>query len=788
MRRSYAVLGVLGVLVVPAFAQSPETLRDDYKLLQSWRYRTAPLEVPAGGIRWSFGEASWTLESGRIRLAEPTSGGAVTGFVFEGQGRLRIAVPDPIELAQLRRFAGKPDLRAIDEPFTTLVLRSSSELPLEGITVPPAGGFGPHEIARERQESWLAMRLDDADARVVAALATPGDRYLLADAKTDGFGWLTYEYDGLRMEEIRVSRMNPNVAREEVWLSLDRAEDRGQDGRPVPKAWSPPIDIEHVDVAVDLTKPARDPGWVHGVFRTSLRFQPTARTDGARAVQLVLHPWARVTAVREEGVDLPFLRDPTGTRTSSLDNRVHDDSLVVLLAAPLARGQARRLEVEYELDLLNYAPGRSWYPGVESGETLLLDRHTARLELVTRKKHEIRAMGRREEGSGADGEGKGERSVWIVDHPVKMLTFSFAEHFLEKRMERAEGLPQVVCFGPRVGSTSENKFWNVGADVVNSINYFQQLFASKLPSHQVYVTGIQGGHGQSFDGFIHMAEGSFDITRPGATELFRAHEVAHQWWGHLVGSASYRDVWLGEAFAEYSAMMFVEATMKNGPALFQEIVKTSGEELNGSLKSGFSKFARPGVSLVNRAHGDRIGPIGHGWRANTGEAPTAYSSQVYTKGALVLHMLRGLLRDMTRSDQTFVNVLRDFIHTHQGGYPTTRDFQAVVAKHAPADWSWFFDQWVYGTAIPSYRWSYSVAGTPNAQGKWVTTLKVRQSDVPAGFKMAVPVAADLADGRGGRLRVLVDEPEETFQLEFPEKPKSLVFNPGDEVLSKTKKE
>ncbi len=785
MRQSYAVLGVLGVLAVPALAQSPEALRDDYKLLQAWRYRTAPVEVPSGGIRWSFGEATWTLESGRIRLAEPTFAGAVTGLVFEGKGRLRIDVPDPIELAQLRRFAGKPELQAIDEPFTTLVLRSASELPLEGVAVPPAGGFGPHETARERQENWLTMRLDDVDARVVAALATPGDRYLRADAKTDGFGWLTYDYDGLRIEEIRVSRMNPNVAVEEVWLSLDRAEDRGQDGRPNPKAWSPPVDIEHVDVAVDLTKPARDAGWTHGVFRSSVRFQPTARTEGARAVQFALHPWARVTAVREEGADLPFLRDPTGTRTSSLDNRVHDDALVVLLAKPLARGQARRLEVEYELDLLNYAPGRSWYPGVESGETLLIDMHTARLELATRKKHEIRAMGRRTEGSGDDG----ERSVWIVDHPIKMLTFSFAEHFLEKRMDRAEGLPQVVCFGPRVGSTSENKFWNVGADVVNSINFFQQLFASKLPSHSVYVTGIQAGHGQSFDGFIHMAEGSFDIARPGATELFRAHEVAHQWWGHLVGAASYRDVWLGEAFAEYSAMMFVEATMKDGAGIFQEIVKTSSDQLNGSIKSEFSTFARPGLSLLNRSvHAERTGPIGHGWRANTGEVPTAYFSQVYTKGALVLHMLRGLLRDMTRGDQTFIKVLRDFIQTHQGGYPTTRDFQAVVAKHAPADWSWFFDQWVYGTAIPSYRWSYSLADAPNAQGKWVATLKVRQSDVPAGFKMPVPVVAELPGNRAGRLRVLVDQPEESFQLEFPAKPKNLIFNPNDEVLSKTKKE
>ena len=786
------LLAVPLLLVLPSassLAQTPESLRADYDLLQQGRYRSAPIEVPSGGLRWSFGEGTWTLESGRLWLAEPTAGGAVTGLVFEGKGRFRMNVPDPFELAQLRRLARRPDLQAIDEPFSLLVLRTSGELPLEGLAVPPAAGFAPQAHARERHEHWLTMRVEDVNARVLAALHTPGDRYLRADVKTEGFGWLTYDYDGLRIEEIRLTSFHPTYPYPEVWVSLDRAEDRDARGRPGSgAAWVPTVDVEHVDAAVDLTKPGRDQGWTAGRFRVGLRFQPTPRSDGARALLFELSPFAKVTAVREEGRELPFVRDHVGGRTTFLDNRFHDDSLLVFLDKPLARGQERRLDFEYDMELLNYAPGRSWYPGVEGDEIILRDPHTARLEFTVRKKHEIRAMGRREEGSGEGEDEKGSTSVWVVEEPAKMLTFSFAEHFHEEKVGGESDLPEVICFGPRVGVTSKNKFWNVGADVVNSINFFQQLFAAPLPERTLYVTGIQGYHGQSFDGFIHMAEGSFDVTSPGATELFRAHEVAHQWWGHLVGPATYRDTWLGEAFAEYSAMMFVEASMKDGRKLFQEMVRTSGEELNGSIKSGFSKFARPSLSRVNRAHGDRIGPIGHGWRASTGEAPTGYTSQVYTKGALVLHMLHGLLRDMTKSDQAFVDVLRDFVRTHRGGYPSTGDFQAVVAKRVPADWSWFFDQWVYDTAIPAYRWSYTVANAPNEKGEWIASLTVRQSDVPAGFRMPVPVAVELPGGRAGRLRVMVHQPEETFQLRFPEKPKSLVFNPDGEVLAKMKRD
>ncbi len=766
-----------------AHPQTPESLRADYDLLQRWRHRIEPIAVPAGGVRWIVEGATWTFESGRFRLAEPTSGGAVTGLVFEGKGRFQMDVPDASELAQLRRFAKRPDLAALDEPFSALVLRTSGELPIDAAAAPPAASFEVNKLARDRHAHWLSQRFFDADARVVAALATPGDRYLRADMKTDGLGWLALEYDSRRMEEIRLESFNTTYPWVEFWLSLDRPAERDDRGRPTSR-FKAAVDLQHVDAVVDLTKPGRDKDWTAAQFKVGVRLAP--QQDGARAVQLHLDNYAKVKSVSEGGRSLPFLRDAVGERSSVLDDRLYDSSLIVLLDQPLVRGAERRLDFEYEMDIRNYAPGRDWYPSAENDEVILVDSHTARLELTVRNKFEVRAMGRKEEGSGK--EGKGSTSVWIVDQPVKMLAFSFADHFHEERLQLA-GVPDVICFGSKVDVLSKGKFWNVGADVINSLGFYQQLFDARLPEAPIYVTGIKGFHGQAFDGFIHLAEVSFDMLGPGSAELFRGHEAAHQFWGVLVGAVSYRDAWLGEAFAEYSAMMFVEASMKkDGPKYFQEIVRASQDELTGSIKTGFSKFARMGVSLRNRAYGERIGPIGHGWRANTGEVPSAYSSQVYAKGALVLHMLRGMLRDATGSDQAFIDVLRDFIRTHRGGQASTQDFEAAVASRVPGDWSWFFDQWVRGTAIPTYRWSYEIAGSPNAEGKYVATLKVRQSNVPEGFKMSVPVAVDLGGGKTGRTRVMVDEPEETFSLAFPEKPRGVVFNTEAEVLARVRRE
>jgi hypothetical protein len=790
MRRPALLILLILAFSLPLSA-APRATVDDYQTLQQWRYRKEPLNVPADGLRWSFAGASWELQSGKLWLAEPTADGTVTGIVFEGKGRFHMDVPDPVEKRQLRRFVKRPDLQAIDEPFSSFVLRMAGDVPVPRITSAPAAGFGVQSLARDRHMQWLTERLDDEDARILAALDTPGDRVLRVDMKTDSFGWLTWDFDGRRVEPVRLISFNTTFPAQEVWVSLD-PEGRwiGKDGAPA----VPSVDIEHVDIAVDLTKNGREKDWVAAQFKTAVRF--TAKPEGTQAVQLFLNPLAKVAAVSENGRPVPFVRDATGKRSRTMDDRIYDSSLLVLLDEPIRAGQRRTLEVEYEIQITNYVPGRDWYPATEQDETFLRDLHTARLTLTTTDKQEVRASGRKEESPAGNSIGNpADRitSVWTVDHPAKIVTFALAKNIRENFHEesyQADGVPEVIVFGPRVGLGTKGKFADVARQVAESIAFFQQLTDQKLTTPTLRVTGIESTHGQSFEGFLQLSSRSLALHGPGAGELFRAHEVAHQWWGHLVGPATYRDAWLSESFSEYSAMMFVEATMKDGAKIFREILRSDSDELTGSLQSGYSEFSNPAINLLNRSKGDRIGPLGLGWRASPGELPSAYSSLVYSKGPLVLHMLRSLLRDTTpdaiNPDQAFLDILRDFARTWRGAYASTQDFAAAVARHAPGDWAWFFDQWIDGTAIPSYRWSYTVA--PSAGGGATLNLRVRQSDVPEGFHMPVPVRIEYADGTEERRLVTVAKAEETFPLALPRSPKEVVFDPDVAVLARVKKE
>jgi aminopeptidase N len=210
------------------------------------------------------------------------------------------------------------------------------------------------------------------------------------------------------------------------------------------------------------------------------------------------------------------------------------------------------------------------------------------------------------------------------------------------------------------------------------------------------------------------------------------------------------------------------------------------DELNGSLKTMYSGFTRPGLPRLNREGADRIGPINHGYRCATGDVPTAYRSQAYRKGALVLHMLRVLLRDLTGSDEAFLETLRDFIDSHRGEVAETEDLQAALGRSVPGDWSWFFDQWIRRSEIPTYSWDHEVLPAADGEEGYRVLLQVRQEGVPDGFRMPVPIRVELDGGAVVRESILVDEPEELFELAIPGRPTKVVFNPDNSVLAKVK--
>ena len=111
---------------------------------------------------------------------------------------------------------------------------------------------------------------------------------------------------------------------------------------------------------------------------------------------------------------------------------------------------------------------------------------------------------------------------------------------------------------------------------------------------------------------------------------FHFHEVAHQWWGNVVGWSSYRDQWIDEGLANYLALLFADS---------QKIPEHK-------LRLWLDRYRKRMVEKdSNEIVPAEIGSLDLGFRLDSSRTPEGFELLVYGKGAWVFHMLREMLRE-----------------------------------------------------------------------------------------------------------------------------------------------
>ncbi len=96
----------------------------------------------------------------------------------------------------------------------------------------------------------------------------------------------------------------------------------------------------------------------------------------------------------------------------------------------------------------------------------------------------------------------------------------------------------------------------------------------------------------------------------------------------------------------------------------------------------------------------------------------------------------------------FVKMLGELRRRYEWKTVDTEQFRALCAEFLPPEspdprLENFFDEWVYGTGIPTLKLTYTVRGKP---GAYKLTGTVTQTDVPDDFTVTVPV--EIQTGRG----------------------------------------
>jgi aminopeptidase N len=236
--------------------------------------------------------------------------------------------------------------------------------------------------------------------------------------------------------------------------------------------------------------------------------------------------------------------------------------------------------------------------------------------------------------------------------------------------------------------------------------------------------------------------------------FFMAHELAHQWWGQGVAPASYRGRWLSEAWAQYSAALWVRH-----------------REGEGAFRDMLDRMAR-----WARRHDDD-GPVDLGVRlGHLKQDRRIQRAIVLNKGAWVLHMLRELL-----GDPAFFAGARTFLDEHRYGKATTRDLRAALEEAGGRDLEPYFERWIYGTGLPTLRWTSGTRKTPDG---YETTVQVQPEDLPGPLPLELSL-----ETRGDRTvrRVVLEPAGGSWTIVTPDPVRGVHIDENRGILAERKK-
>lgn len=733
--------------------------------------------------------ATFHLHSGTVCFVAPVNG-KVTGAVFVGNGNMTLTPPTHDEDRSLKLLTKEDEF---NETFERMALRFTDstydELKKAGAVASGGCDTGvlqdSQHITRRKLHSNISARiledvLSDRQGGLFVAFIN-GKHY-------SGKMLFTIDPDG-DFDEVELRTYDEN--KEGLWAAFPISADyRNRLGR---GAALNGIHIEHQQLDTTIEKNA------HLNAKSITSF--VSEVDGLRVIPFDLYRTLRVQSVTsQDGQAISFIQE----------DKDEDPDFYVLLNKPLARGDKFTITTVYggKDAIQNWGEGNyypiareDWFPS--NAHARFGDYTSFDMTFRIPKGMKMAASG---DLVSEATEGGTSVTVWKSDVPQPTAGFQFG------RMKEEDAKVTSPQFLVAAYANEEAPDWiaglkDRGMGNMNTLGMMKQPLAQAqfaiglyssyfgdLPFKRLNIAQqTPCNYGQSWPGLVWLPTCAFYDTTVRHFlgldwqdniywDVVTPHEVAHQWWGQMVGFRSYRDQWMSEGFADFSASLFLQSAY--------------GDKSNKKYME-FWDYERKTIIERNR-FGYRpidVGPVTMGYRLDNSKVGGGIAqSLIYPKGAYILHMLRMMMYSNQTGDQNFKETMHDFTKTYNGRAATTEDFKITVEKHLTADMQrigdgkmdWFFNEYVYGTSLPRYRLESSFDKAPD--GDVVFSFKVTQSDVNENFRMLVPIYLELANGKTaflGRVRLVGNSSTEAkIPLKgLTDTPRRAMLNYYDDVLA-----
>lgn len=231
------------------------------------------------------------------------------------------------------------------------------------------------------------------------------------------------------------------------------------------------------------------------------------------------------------------------------------------------------------------------------------------------------------------------------------------------------------------------------------------------------------------------------ITGDGHYRSTLVHEIAHHWWGDLLTPANWTQTWLNEGFASYAEALYAEHS--EGVEGYRSII-------NNFMNVKPGQYAGSVIGRTDTLYWD------------------SFSPRVYNKGAVVLHMLRGVM-----GDSAFFAAMRNYVNNPKFRFAnvTTADFENECEKTYGKTLKWFFDEWIYayteGIDRPEYSYAWSTEPAGNA---YQVTLTLEQTTA-GKLLYTMPMSVTVSSNTMSKSFMIVDSSAvQSFTFQVPDKP------------------
>ena len=643
--------------------------------ISAYESATLGATTPVSNLTFTQGHMTFNLTSG---TAAPVlvGGGDQIGLFFSGKGTYTYVTNDPTEAAVVRHnvkrgsdlaLADTPQGIKISDSFETLYFVSPGgkmpELSGSAITVDEVWKQHREFFGRDQgvPAHLYAMKKVDNHPGALAMAEMRGGKepvmYVFDDVVRNSEALYKLRSPGAGAPSFFKKKLFRTILSDQL-INKDRKKFAVQN-----------FLMTHVDI--DLTASEKKDAKYTAIETVT----PVNRPRKIYRFDLYSEEWVDQGDVRTYRV-----KSVTDGAGRALEYSHRNDELIVALPSTVPIGSTANIKFEVEGDFLHNPQNDSywelgvkpWFPQGELGEQYYTFHGVVRIKKPWIALSPGVTIRRGEEGDYNVVETK-------IEQPVQFASILGGRYYFGE--DTRNGLTVRVASYAQNDQIAFKKLGNLAHQMIEYMSFFLGPFPF---TEFNIIEKNQYGYGQAPPATMFITKEAFnphdDLMSQAGSKFINhvfAHEIAHQYWAHVVKMPSGEEQWLTESFAEYTAGLLMKK--HKGQRHFDTLVK---EWRSDAVQAKDDSS----IPMANRIFG--VGDRSFARRTYL----------VYDKGAFLLSQIHKEI-----GDDQFLTFLKSYQKTFRWKYGSTEHVAGMLQFVTKKDFNAYFEQNFWGTGLPEIK-------------------------------------------------------------------------------------